>query len=111
MDTSGKDGTIRQVMAQVNPVGCEVRSFKGPTSREQVHDFLWRIHRVVPGRGMISIFNLSHYEDVLVLRVHDLLPETVGRRGYSTIYDFWSQLAQIDKPILQVFLNIQYARQ
>jgi len=55
MDTSGKDGTIRNVMAQVNPLGCEVRSFKGPSSREQVHDFLWRIHRVVPGRGMISI--------------------------------------------------------
>src|SRR6266849_1932415 len=73
MDTSGKDGTIRQVMAQVNPLGCEVRSFKGPTSREQTHDFLWRIHRVVPGRGMISIFNRSHYEDVLVVRVHDML--------------------------------------
>src|SRR5947209_6291801 len=63
MDTSGKDGTIRHVMAQVNPLGCEVRSFKGPTSRERVHDFLWRIHRVVPGRGMISIFNRSHYAD------------------------------------------------
>src|SRR6266516_1557567 len=75
MDTSGKDGTIRQVMSQVNPLGCEVRSFKGPTSREQAHDFLWRIHRVVPGRGMISIFNRSHYEDVLVVRVHDLVPE------------------------------------
>src|SRR5437762_4931259 len=83
MDTSGKDGTIRHVMAQVNPLGCEVRSFKGPTSREQVHDFLWRIHRVVPGRGMISIFNRSHYEDVLVVRVHDLVPEKVWRRRYG----------------------------
>ena len=75
MDTSGKDGTIRHVMAQVNPLGCEVRSFKGPTTRERAHDFLWRVHRVTPGRGMISIFNRSHYEDVLVVRVHNLLPQ------------------------------------
>ena len=68
MDTSGKDGTIRQVMAHVNPQGCEVRSFKGPTPREMAHDFLWRIHRVTPGRGMISIFNRSHYEDLLAMR-------------------------------------------
>src|SRR6266566_3882917 len=94
MDTSGKDGTIRHVMAQVNPLGCEVRSFKGPTSREQARDFLWRIHRVVPGRGMISIFNRSHYEDVLVVRVHDLVPEKVWRRRYTTINDFERLLAR-----------------
>jgi len=75
MDTSGKDGTIRQVMSHVNPLGCEVRSFKGPSLRDQAHDFLWRIHRVTPGRGMISIFNRSHYEDVLVVRVHNLVPK------------------------------------
>src|SRR5579864_2961746 len=111
MDTSGKDGTIRQVMAQVNPLGCEVRSFKGPTSREQVHDFLWRIHRVVPGRGMISIFNRSHYEDVLVVRVHNLVPEKVWRQRYAAINDFEHLLAQHDMIILKFYLHISYEEQ
>src|ERR1700730_2807522 len=108
MDTSGKDGTIRQVMAQVNPLGCEVRSFKGPTSRERARDFLWRIHRVVPGRGMISIFNRSHYEDVLVVRVHDLLREAVWRRRYAAINDFERLLAQNDMIILKFYFHISY---
>src|SRR3989449_7121748 len=111
MDTSGKDGTIRHVMAQVNPLGCEVRSFKGPTSREQVRDFLWRIHRVVPGRGMISIFNRSHYEDVLVVRVHNLLPATVWRRRYAAINDFEHMLTQHDMIILKFYLHISYEEQ
>ncbi len=106
MDTSGKDGTIRHVMAQVNPLGCEVRSFKGPTTREQGHDFLWRVHRVVPGRGMISIFNRSHYEDVLVVRVHDLVPEKVWRRRYTAINNFESLLSQNDVIILKFYLHI-----
>ncbi|MEO8971062.1 MAG: PPK2 family polyphosphate kinase, partial [Ktedonobacteraceae bacterium] len=106
MDTSGKDGTIRHVMAQVNPLGCDVRSFKGPTSRELAHDFLWRIHRVVPGRGMISIFNRSHYEDVLVVRVHNLVPEKVWRRRYAVINDFEHMLAQDDMIILKFYLHI-----
>jgi PPK2 family polyphosphate:nucleotide phosphotransferase len=111
MDTSGKDGTIRHVMAQVNPLGCEVRSFKSPTSREQARDFLWRIHRVVPGRGMISIFNRSHYEDVLVVRVHDLVPEKVWRRRYAAINDFERLLAQNDMIILKFYLHISYEEQ
>jgi PPK2 family polyphosphate:nucleotide phosphotransferase len=111
MDTSGKDGTIRHVMAQVNPLGCEVRSFKGPTSRELVHDFLWRIHRVVPGRGMISIFNRSHYEDVLVARVHDLVPEKVWRRRYTAINNFEQLLAQNDMIILKFYLHISFEEQ
>src|SRR6266487_883562 len=111
MDTSGKDGTIRQVMAQVNPLGCEVRSFKGPTSREQARDFLWRIHRVVPGRGMISIFNRSHYEDVLVVRVHNLVPEKVWRRRYAAINDFERLLTQNDMIILKFYLYISYEEQ
>src|SRR6266404_4110480 len=111
MDTSGKDGTIRRVMAQVNPLGCEVRSFKGPTSREQVHDFLWRIHRVVPGRGMISIFNRSHYEDVLVVRVDDLVPEKVWRRRYAAINDFERILTQNVMIILKFYLHISYEEQ
>ncbi len=106
MDTSGKDGTIRNVMAQVNPLGCEVRSFKGPTTREQAHDFLWRVHRVVPGRGMISIFNRSHYEDVLVVRVHDLVPEKVWQRRYAAINNFERLLAQNDVIILKFYLHI-----
>jgi PPK2 family polyphosphate:nucleotide phosphotransferase len=111
MDTSGKDGIIRHVMSQVNPLGCEVRSFKGPTSREQARDFLWRIHRVVPGRGMISIFNRSHYEDVLVVRVHDLVPEKVWRRRYATINDFERLLAQNDMIILKLYLHMSYDEQ
>jgi PPK2 family polyphosphate:nucleotide phosphotransferase len=106
MDTSGKDGTIRHVMAQINPLGCEVRSFKGPTTREQAHDFLWRVHRVVPGRGMISIFNRSHYEDVLVVRVHDLVPEKMWRRRYAAINNFESLLSQNDVIILKFYLHI-----
>src|ERR1700737_1651886 len=111
MDTSRKDGTIRHVMAKVNPLGCEVRSFKGPTSREQARDFLWRIHRVVPGRGMISIFNRSHYEDVLVVRVHDLVPEKVWRRRYEAINDFERLLTQNDMIILKFYLHISYEEQ
>jgi len=111
LDTSGKDGTIRHVMAQVNPLGCEVRSFKGPTSRELARDFLWRIHRVVPGRGMISIFNRSHYEDVLVVRVHDLVPEKVWRRRYGAINNFEHLLAQNDMLILKFYLHISYEEQ
>ncbi len=111
MDTSGKDGTIRQVMAQVNPLGCEVRSFKGPTSREQTHDFLWRVHRVVPSRGMINIFNRSHYEDVLVVRVHDLVPEKVWRRRYAAINHFEHLLAQNDMIILKFYLHISNEEQ
>ncbi len=111
MDTSGKDGTIRQVMSQVNPLGCEVRSFKGPTSREQAHDFLWRIHRVTPGRGMISIFNRSHYEDVLVVRVHDLVPEKVWRGRYDDINDFERMLSRNDMIILKFYLHISNEEQ
>jgi PPK2 family polyphosphate:nucleotide phosphotransferase len=111
MDTSGKDGTIRNVMAQVNPLGCEVRSFKGPNSRELKHDFLWRIHRVVPGRGMISIFNRSHYEDVLVVRVHNLVPEKVWRQRYKAINNFEELLAQNNMIILKFYLHISYEEQ
>jgi len=106
MDTSGKDGTIRHVMAHVNPLGCDVRSFKGPTTRERTHDFLWRVHRVVPGRGMISIFNRSHYEDVLVVRVHDLVPEKVWRRRYAAMNHFEHLLSQNDTIILKFYLHI-----
>ena len=77
MDTAGKDGTIRHVMSGVNPQGCRVQSFKVPSSEELDHDFLWRVHKAAPRRGEIGIFNRSHYEDVLVLRVHDIVPKKV----------------------------------
>src|SRR5690349_13856591 len=74
MDTSGKDGAIRNVLLNVNPQGCRVESFKVPTEEELAHDFLWRVHRVTPRKGMLGVFNRSHYEDVLVVRVHKLVP-------------------------------------
>src|SRR5713226_1349176 len=111
MDTSGKDGTIRRVLSQVNPQGCEVRSFKGPSGRELTHDFLWRIHRVTPGRGIITIFNRSHYEDVLVVRVHNLVPEKVWSRRYAAINSFEHLLAQNDMIILKFYLHISYEEQ
>ncbi len=77
MDAAGKDGTIRHVMSGVSPQGCSVTSFKAPNSEEQAHDFLWRIHKAVPEKGMIGIFNRSQYEDVLVVRVHKLVPKQV----------------------------------
>src|SRR2546426_10786611 len=111
MDTSGKDGTIRRVLSQVNPQGCEVRSFKGPTSRELAHDFLWRIHRGAPGRGIITIFNRSHYEDVLVVRVHNLVPEKVWSRRYVAINNFERLLAQNGMIILKFYLHISNEEQ
>jgi PPK2 family polyphosphate:nucleotide phosphotransferase len=111
MDTSGKDGTIRHVFSQVNPQGCEVRSFKAPTSREQAHDFLWRIHRGTPGRGSITIFNRSHYEDVLVVRVHNLVPEKIWSRRYAAINNFERLLAQSGMIILKFYLHISNEEQ
>jgi PPK2 family polyphosphate:nucleotide phosphotransferase len=111
MDTSGKDGTIRRVLSQVNPQGCEVRSFKAPTGRESAHDFLWRIHRGTPGRGIITIFNRSHYEDVLVVRVHNLVPEKVWSRRYAAIHNFEHLLAQNDMIILKFYLHISKEEQ
>src|SRR3954469_7373258 len=88
MDTSGKDGTIRHVFGGVNPQGCAVASFKAPTPIELAHDYLWRIHAQAPARGMITIFNRSHYESVLVERVLDLVPKKVWSRRYHHINEF-----------------------
>lgn len=79
MDTSGKDGTIRHVIRAFNPISCRVESFKIPTEEELAHDFLWRIHKVVPQKGFIGVFNRSHYEDVVEARVQNLVPKTVWR--------------------------------
>src|SRR5438045_9596644 len=84
-DAGGKDGTIRHVMAGVNPQSCDVASFKAPTALELGHDFLWRVHKVVPIKGTIGIFNRSHYEDVLIARVHKQVPKSVWSKRYDDI--------------------------
>jgi PPK2 family polyphosphate:nucleotide phosphotransferase len=111
MDTSGKDGTIRHVFSNVNPQGCEVHSFKQPTQEELAHDFLWRIHKATPAKGMIGIFNRSHYEDVLIVRVHNLVPENVWQRRYKAINHFEKLLANNNTIVLKFFLHISYDEQ
>ncbi len=106
MDTSGKDGTVRKVFSQVSPLGSYVVSFKVPTEDELAHDFLWRVHQKTPAKGMIGIFNRSHYEDVLVVRVHDLVPEAVWRQRYRLINDFEHSLTQSNTIILKFYLHI-----
>ena len=111
MDASGKADTIFQVLSQVNPQGCEVLAFKTPTLRELAHDFLWRVHRGAPGRGVIGIFNRSHYEDVLIVRVHNLVPEKAWSQYYAAINDFEELLAQNDTIIVKFFLHISNEEQ
>jgi PPK2 family polyphosphate:nucleotide phosphotransferase len=106
MDAGGKDGTIRHVVGAFNPQGTRVISFKVPTERELAHDFMWRIHQQTPGRGEVAIFNRSHYEDVLVVRVHSLVPETVWRRRYEHINAFERLLADSGVTIVKFFLHI-----
>jgi PPK2 family polyphosphate:nucleotide phosphotransferase len=106
MDTSGKDGTIRHVLAHVNPQGCQVHSFKAPTAEELAHDFLWRVHKVTPAKGVMGIFNRSQYEDVLVARVHNLVPEDVWKHRYEEINHFEHLLARSNTIILKFFLYI-----
>ena len=105
-DASGKDGTIRKVFTGVNPQGITVTSFKVPTDEELHHDFLWRIHQHVPPRGMIGIFNRSHYEDVIVTRVHGTIPKTVYEPRYAHINAFEQMLAANGVRILKFFLHI-----
>src|SRR6266478_1411176 len=96
MDGAGKDGTIRHVMRGLNPQGCRVTSFKAPSAEEAEHDFLWRVHRVVPSSGEVAIFNRSHYEDVLAARVRKLVPKTVWTRRYDHINRFEQLLTDSD---------------
>lgn len=111
MDASGKDGTVRHVFSGVNPQGVIVHSFKEPTPREAREDFLWRVHQAVPQRGVIGVFNRSHYEDVLVTRVHRLLPEEVWRTRYRQINDFERMLTESNVHILKFFLHISREEQ
>jgi PPK2 family polyphosphate:nucleotide phosphotransferase len=111
MDTSGKDGTIRHVLSHVNPQGCFVHSFKAPTLEELAHDFLWRVHKVTPARGEMGIFNRSHYEDVLVARVKNLVPEKEWRPRYEEINHYEQLLSRNGMIILKFFLHISYDEQ
>jgi PPK2 family polyphosphate:nucleotide phosphotransferase len=106
MDSGGKDGTIRHVFDGVNPQGVRIASFKVPTKEELDHDYLWRVHKHTPGKGEIVIFNRSHYEDILVVRVHDLVPKSVWRRRFKHIRDFERMLADEGTTILKFFLHI-----
>jgi PPK2 family polyphosphate:nucleotide phosphotransferase len=105
-DTAGKDGAIRKVFGPLNPQGLVVTGFKAPTAIELAHDFLWRVHLAVPSRGTIGIFNRSHYEDVLVVRVHELVPESVWRPRYEQINRFERILVENGVTMLKFFLHI-----
>lgn len=111
MDTGGKDGVIRRVFDGVNPQGVSVASFKVPTQEELDHDYLWRVHKVTPGNGQMVIFNRSHYEDVLVVRVHNLVPERVWKKRYEQINQFERSLAENGTTILKFYLHIDMDEQ
>jgi PPK2 family polyphosphate:nucleotide phosphotransferase len=110
-DTAGKDGLVRHVFGRLNPLGLDLTSFKVPTSEELSHDFLWRVHKAVPAKGRIGIFNRSHYEDVLVVRVHGLVPEPVWRARYEQINGFERFLSENGIVILKFCLHISREEQ
>jgi len=111
MDTSGKDGTIRRVFEGVNPEGVRVAHFGIPSEEEQDHDYLWRVHKQVPGKGEIVLFNRSHYESVLVERVHGLVPESVWSKRYQQLVDFERMLSEEGTTIVKFFLHIDRKEQ
>ena len=106
MDAGGKDSTTEKVFGPMNPQGVRVSSFKAPTKRELSHDFLWRVHQEAPARGMIGVFNRSHYEDVLIARVHGLAPAETIERRYGHIRHFESLLADAGTAVVKVMLNV-----
>jgi PPK2 family polyphosphate:nucleotide phosphotransferase len=111
MDTGGKDGTISHILGAMNPQGCRVVGFRQPSVEEQAHDFLWRIHPATPAKGQVAIFNRSHYEDVLVVRVHDLVPRAVWSHRYDQINAFEKALAESNTHILKFYLHISKKEQ
>ena len=111
MDTGGKDGVVRHVFGGVNPQGVRVASFKVPTPPELAHDYLWRVHAQTPGKGEIVIFNRSHYEDVLAVRVHNIVPEDVWSRRFDQINAFEKTVAEEGTTILKFFLHISSSEQ
>ena len=106
LDASGKDGVVRRVFEGVNPTGVTVTSFKAPVGGELLHDYLWRIHALLPRRGTIGVFNRSHYEDVVAVRMRELAPEDVWRRRYEHIRSFERMLVEEGTTILKVFLKV-----
>jgi PPK2 family polyphosphate:nucleotide phosphotransferase len=106
IDAAGKDGTLRHVMGAFNPQGCPVSAFKVPSAEELAHDYLWRVHRRAPGKGEIGVFNRSHYEDVLVVRVHEIVPKAAWSRRYDQINAFEKLLADEGTTIVKFFLYI-----
>ncbi len=106
LDAGGKDGTIRSIFSGINPQGCRVTSFKAPTKLELAHDFLWRVHQAAPAKGQIAVFNRSHYEDVLIVRVDQLAPESVWSQRYEQINQFEALLASQGTRILKFYLHI-----
>jgi PPK2 family polyphosphate:nucleotide phosphotransferase len=111
MDTSGKDGAVRHLMDGFNPLGTRVVSFKAPTEEERDHDYLWRVHRKVPAKGEVVVFNRSHYEDVLVPRVHDAIGKRTCRERYQQINDFERMQHENGMTIIKFFLHISRAEQ
>jgi PPK2 family polyphosphate:nucleotide phosphotransferase len=110
-DAGGKDGVVRHVLASMNPQGCRVACFKQPSAEEASHDFLWRIEAQTPKRGEVVIFNRSHYEDVLIVRVHDLVPKTIWEKRYAQINEFERLLVANGTHILKFFLHISKEEQ
>ena len=106
MDTGGKDGTVKHVLSGLNPSGCEISSFKAPSFEERDHDFLWRIHHRMPRRGNIGLFNRSHYEDVLIVRVHEMVPPAVWKRRYDEINRFEELMTDMGTTVVKFFLHI-----
>lgn len=106
MDAGGKDGTIRNIMMGVNPQGVRVESFKAPSKEDLAHDYLWRVHRVVPAKGMITVFNRSHYEDVLVVRVEDIVPKNIWEPRFEQINQFEALLHATGTRVLKFYLHI-----
>jgi len=112
MDASGKDGVVRDVFTSMNPTGIRVYSFKVPTEEELSHDFLWRVHKVIPPLGMIHVFNRSHYEDILVTRVHGMIDDTTAQKRIKAINDFEQLLTEhANTTILKFYLHISQEEQ
>ena len=111
MDASGKDGTVKHVVGQVNPAGCRITSFGAPTKAELAHDFLWRIGNALPAAGQLGVFNRSHYEDVLIVRVHDLVPRAVWSRRYARINTWEKRLVADGTTLVKVFLHLSKEEQ
>lgn len=111
MDASGKDGTVRHVFSECDPLGIRLASFKGPTEEELAHDYLWRVHKQVPQKGEVVIFNRSHYEDVLIVKVHNWIDDAECKRRYAQINAFEKQLTETGTVIIKCYLHISKAEQ